>query len=106
MASMPDAEVGAVAHENAAFRTGVEQHRVLCIAGLGDQPQSVTEICAQQRLAGDRLGAGAHHIGEFGNGKQRLADVGVAHVVGDDVHAQRIELFEGVADLGHCNCLR
>jgi hypothetical protein len=90
----PEPEIGAVAHENGAFRTCVEQQGVPDAAGLGHQPQAEAQVRAQQRLARDHLRAGKNDVRELGDRKQGLADIGVAHVVGDDVDDERINWLE------------
>jgi hypothetical protein len=60
-----EAEVPAVADEDGPFRAGVEQRDMLAAAEARAQAQPVAEIGRQQRLAGDFLGAGQHHVGEF-----------------------------------------
>jgi hypothetical protein len=44
----PEPEIGAVAHENGAFRTCVEQQGVPDAAGLGHQPQAEAQVRAQR----------------------------------------------------------
>jgi hypothetical protein len=64
-------------------------------AGLRHETAAEAEIGAEQRFARQDRGAGAHDVGEFGDGEQRLADVIVADVVGDDIDRQRIERNQG-----------
>jgi hypothetical protein len=53
-----------------------------------ERSQAVAQVGRQQRLARDLGGAGQHHVGEFRHREGRLADVGVADIVGEDVDGQ------------------
>ena len=88
-------EVAAVADEDRAFGAGVEQHRVLAAAGLRTQAQAIAQVGGQQRLAGDLRGARQHDVGEFRHREGRLADVGVADIVGEDVDGEGVDDGKG-----------
>ncbi len=85
------AEIGAVAEKDRPFRPGVEQEGMAHPARIRCQPAAEPQIGAQQRLARQHRGPGAHHIGELGNREQRLADISVADIVGNHIDHQRIE---------------
>ncbi len=86
-----DRHVAAVADEGRALGAGVEQQRVLLRSDLRPEAQAIAEVGHQQRLAGDFLGAGLQDVGHLRHRERGLARVGVAHIVGDDVHDQRID---------------
>ena len=63
------------------------------------QPAAKAEICAQQRLARQRFGAGADDVRKLRYREQRLADVIIADIVGDDIDRQLVERAERAAGL-------
>ncbi len=86
-----NAEIGAIADEGRAFRAGVEQHGMLNAIDLGDEPQAKSQVCVEQRRAGNDLCPGKNDIRELGDREQGLADIGVADVVGHHFHDEGIE---------------
>ena len=84
-------QVSAVADENRPFGTGVEKQHMLGFPDTRTQTQAVAKIGGQQRLAGNHLGAAENDVGELRHGKQRLADIGVADIVGDNLDRERVD---------------
>jgi hypothetical protein len=85
-----DAHIFAIAEKHGALRAGVEQHASAATAIFNRQAQAEAEIGEEKRLAGDFLGAAFDDICELGNGEDRLGDVGVADIVGDDIDGEGI----------------
>ena len=86
-----EGEVAAVADEDRAFGTGVEQEDVLGPADARAQTQAVAQIGGEQRFAGDHLGAAEDDVGKLRDCEWSFADVGVADIVGDDLNGQGIQ---------------
>jgi hypothetical protein len=67
-------------------------------ADIRDQSQAKTEICAEQRFAGNYAGSSEDDIVEFGDGERGLADVIIADIIRQDGDAQGIQGLEVVRE--------
>jgi hypothetical protein len=86
-----NSEIGAVTDENRPFRPGIEQEGMPDVLGFGHELQTKAKVSAQQRLAGNDLRSGQNDVGKLRHREQSLADIGVADIVGDHLHDERID---------------
>ena len=92
--AQPNSKIGAIANENGAFRTGIEQQGVSRVVSFGHDPQAEAKICAKECLSRNGLRAGKNDIGKLGHRKQGLANIGITNIVGHHIHDEKINGFE------------
>ena len=89
-----DSEAVSILLEGRRLRPGVEQQGMSDPADPGHQSQSIPEISAEQRLTRDDRCSAENDVRELGDGKQGLADVCMADIIGQHIDGERVEGIE------------